>query len=160
MTDEENQEIAAWAEQCRRDLDAMPYYEGTLWRDACIARYLQTAYEDGVEAGFRKRHALLEGSPLSEGQLRRIRLVIHPEPEVSRSLGALHARDLLAGLDHALESLARERDRADRAEREAAYLAQDREFETGLRASGVAAAVAVVGRLHADFCKDRDNSYE
>jgi hypothetical protein len=34
------------AEQCRRELDEMSFYEGTLRRDACIRRHIEQAVDE------------------------------------------------------------------------------------------------------------------
>lgn len=146
MTDEE---LRALAGRCASEAEQIVNADA-FGLTACILDALRAAHE----AGQKQRHALPEGSPLSEETLGEARDWVARLGSQGRH--STVPVTLLRALDHALESLAGERDRADRAEREAAYLAQDREEETGLRASGVAAALAVVGRLHADFCKDRD----
>lgn len=54
------------AEKCRRELDGMPYYEGTLKRDACIQRHIEEAVEQTIH-----RPALegVAGAELQEADL-------------------------------------------------------------------------------------------
>ena len=148
MSDDES---LALAEKCRRELDDLPYYEGTLRRDACIARWLREAGRRAAEA-LARRLEPPEGSPLTAGRLEEIRAAVAARERCRgywQSTNPLHPEwvpDLLAALDHAHGWCA--------------ALADGEEYQRG-RADGVAAALAGVEAVFAEArrlaAKDRED---